>query len=87
MIDRYLTGRRMQRITRVKLPEIYVAPVAVDETDATPVRVSPPHLPVAARRHTFAEVELAVDEAAARCEARRCLRCDLEFTQGSQAIQ
>jgi len=29
----------------------------------------------------FAEVELAVSEQQAGCEAKRCLRCDLEFTQ------
>ncbi len=29
----------------------------------------------------FAEVEMSISEHAAVCEARRCLRCDLEFTQ------
>jgi NADH-quinone oxidoreductase subunit F len=85
MVDRYLTGRLMRRIVRAKLPTVYVEPVAADESDDAsadgPVRVHSPHLPVALRGKNFDEVELAISEAAALCEARRCLRCDLEFTQ------
>jgi NADPH-dependent glutamate synthase beta subunit-like oxidoreductase len=84
MIDRWLTGRNMKRITRVKLPTVYVEPVVADEDDSA-ARVVPPHLPVGRRRRSFGEVELAVSESMARCEARRCLRCDLEFTQAGQA--
>jgi hypothetical protein len=32
------------------------------------------------RRAGFAEVELCLSEVDAQREARRCLRCDLEFT-------
>ncbi|HOX27283.1 MAG TPA: NADH-ubiquinone oxidoreductase-F iron-sulfur binding region domain-containing protein [Candidatus Krumholzibacteria bacterium] len=81
MIDRYLTGKNLKRIVRVKLPTVYLEPAAVPESDETPVRVKSPHLAVAERRQNFSEVELAINEAAARCEAQRCLRCDLEFTQ------
>jgi NADH-quinone oxidoreductase subunit F len=86
MIDRFLTGKNLKRITRVKLPTVYIEPAADVESDETPVRVKTPHLPAVARRGSFSEVELAVSEAAALCEARRCLRCDLDFTQpkGSQ---
>jgi hypothetical protein len=44
-------------------------------------RASPPCLPLEVRRRSFAEVELALTVEQARQEARRCLRCDLEFTQ------
>ena len=40
-----------------------------------------PHLEPEKRAGDFAEVELGLTEGAARCEARRCLRCDLEVTQ------
>ncbi len=38
-----------------------------------------PELPLAEREANFREVELGLDEHAAREEARRCLRCDLEW--------
>jgi NADH-quinone oxidoreductase subunit F len=38
-----------------------------------------PELPLAERRCSFSEVELGLDEHAAREEAKRCLRCDLEW--------
>ncbi len=38
-----------------------------------------PELPLAERQANFREVELGLDEHAAREEARRCLRCDLEW--------
>jgi len=81
MIDRYLTGKSFKRIVKVKLPTVYLEPAAVAESDETPARVRSPHRSAAERRQSFDEVELAVSEAAARCEAQRCLRCDLEFTQ------
>jgi hypothetical protein len=43
-------------------------------------RVELPELPVDQRTGNFAEVALSIAEPAALCEARRCLRCDLEFT-------
>ena len=81
MIDRYLSNKALKRIAKVKLPEVYVAPAAEQPGDEAPARVAVPHLPVAARRGSFSEVELVISEAAALAEARRCLRCDLDFTQ------
>jgi len=83
MIGRYLSGKQMKRIARSKLPDVYVAPPAFDESDEVQQRVRVPHLPVDQRLCGFSEVELVVDENAALCEARRCLRCDLDFTKGS----
>jgi len=57
-------------------------PVQLADGDAEPAGGGrAPELPVAKRAKCFAEVELAVSEEAAVCEARRCLRCDLDFTQ------
>jgi NADPH-dependent glutamate synthase beta subunit-like oxidoreductase len=82
MIERYLTGRQMKTLPNVKLPTVYVEPLeAADEGEEVIPRVASPHLPVGERAKNFKEVELAVAEAAALVEARRCLRCDLEFTQ------
>ena len=82
MIDRHLQGRQLKLLPGVALPTVYVPPFhAGDEDDEDVARARPPHLPVAARAKSFREVELALPEPQALCEARRCLRCDLEFTQ------
>ncbi|HQJ52953.1 MAG TPA: NADH-ubiquinone oxidoreductase-F iron-sulfur binding region domain-containing protein [Planctomycetota bacterium] len=82
MIDRFLKGKLMRTLPKVTLPTVYIEPVQLPDEDAEPAgRVRAPELPVAKRAKCFAEVELAVSEEAAVCEARRCLRCDLDFTQ------
>ncbi len=84
MIDRYLRGSALRILPKVMLPTTYVAPVDIDldESGAEgPERVRAPHLVVAKRKGTFTEVEQCITEQAAVCEARRCLRCDLGFTQ------
>jgi predicted molibdopterin-dependent oxidoreductase YjgC len=43
-----------------------------------------PHAPANARIYGFSEVEEVVAADAAECEARRCLRCDLEFTKPAE---
>jgi hypothetical protein len=84
MMDRYVRGEALRQPGRVRLPETYVEPVAVDEreTDAD-ARARAPMLPALERRRSFDEVERTLSEAEARREARRCLRCDLEFTAAS----
>jgi NADPH-dependent glutamate synthase beta subunit-like oxidoreductase len=42
-------------------------------------RPAMPKLELAKREGNFREVELGLDEAAAQAEAKRCLRCDLEW--------
>jgi hypothetical protein len=82
MIDCYLHGTPMELPARKRLPEVYVEPVAVSlEDHGLDERIEPPTLPVEERKRSFAEVELCYSIEDARCEARRCLRCDLEFTQ------
>ncbi len=81
MIDRYVHGRQLKRLPRVLLPTVFVAPpVDGEESDAAPAqRVHQPCL-AAALRQGFAEVELCISDEDAIREARRCMRCDLEFT-------
>ena len=64
---RYVTPRR-------DLPQ-----TARFEDYASARRAASPKLPVAQRGCNFREVELGFAEQAAREEARRCLRCDLEW--------
>jgi NADPH-dependent glutamate synthase beta subunit-like oxidoreductase len=82
MIDRYLQGRQLRLLPSVPLPSVYVPPFSTEEEEGEPAgRAHPPHLPVAARTKNFREVDLCFSEDHALCEARRCLRCDIEFTQ------
>jgi NADH-quinone oxidoreductase subunit F len=81
VIDRYLQGEPLVRPRKPTLPERYVEPL-VPEGDGTPAgRVATPRLAIPARRRSFAEVEATLSPADAAREARRCLRCDLAFTE------
>jgi hypothetical protein len=58
--------------------------VEVDETETRETaRTHIPHLAVVKRSKNFCEVELCLSASDAMAEARRCLRCDLEFTAPS----
>jgi NADH-quinone oxidoreductase subunit F len=82
MIDRYVSGKLMKVLPKVKLPSIYVEPfMEVDEETGETYRLEIPLLPVVQRKGCFAEVELCPSEEQVLAEARRCARCDLEFTQ------
>ena len=82
MIDRWLHGRQLKRLPQVPLPTVFIAPpVEAEEGEAAPAqRVHQPCLASHRRQGNFAEVELCISEEDALREARRCLRCDLEFT-------
>jgi len=82
MIGRYLRGEAMKQGGELRLPQVYVPPVSATEEELTQQqRIAPPMVPAAARRKNFNEVELSLSVEDATREARRCLRCDLEFTQ------
>ncbi|OPZ30788.1 MAG: NADP-reducing hydrogenase subunit HndC [Lentisphaerae bacterium ADurb.BinA184] len=82
MIDRFVRGKMMKVLPKVVLPSVYIEPGQVIDEDAPPTaRVHSPELPLKKRRKNFCEVELAISPAAAKQEACRCLRCDLDFTQ------
>jgi NADH-quinone oxidoreductase subunit F len=83
MIDRYLKGKSLTVLPKAVLPTAYIPPLDADMEEGVsgPGRVSTPVLPVANRLGCFAEVDLCIGEQEALLEARRCLRCDLDFTQ------
>ena len=81
-IDRYLRGQPLHREPAARLPETYIEPAEVgDEEREHAARAEPATIPVESRRKNFAEVEMALSAEQAHAEARRCLRCDLAFTQ------
>ncbi|MFB0525646.1 MAG: FAD-dependent oxidoreductase [Phycisphaerae bacterium] len=82
VIDRYVCGQELAEPPRVKLPEVFLEPAAVSDEEFEDVpRVEPATLDAKSRKKSFAEVELPLSVEEAKREARRCLRCDLEFTQ------
>jgi NADH-quinone oxidoreductase subunit F len=82
MIGRWLRGEELDQPGQARLPSVYVEPISVDEEQAAEAdRVEPPVIPAASRTKSFDEVELPLSVEDATREARRCLRCDLEFTQ------
>ncbi|MCX5800032.1 MAG: FAD-dependent oxidoreductase [Candidatus Eisenbacteria bacterium] len=81
VIDRYLRGEELKQPTGIKLPDIYVEPAEVSEECLSAKRVETPRALVEWRKRGFAEVEMSLTVEEARCEALRCLRCDLEFTE------
>jgi NADH-quinone oxidoreductase subunit F len=85
VIDRYIHGEELAEPPRVKLPSVFVEPSLVsDEELQDAERVEPATLNAKSRKKSFAEVELALSVEQAQHEARRCLRCDLEFTRRTE---
>jgi NADH-quinone oxidoreductase subunit F len=86
MIGRYLRGEDLRQPGEAVLPEVFVEPLDIDEEAIEHAqRMEPPMIPVPARRRNYDEIELSLSVEDARMEARRCLRCDLEFTQPKDA--
>lgn len=82
VIDRYLRGKELVEPPKVKLPAVFIEPAVVsDEELEDAARVEPATLDAKSRKKNFAEVERQLSVEQATREARRCLRCDLEFTQ------
>ena len=82
IIDRYLRGEELTEPPRVKLPGVFIEPAVVsDEENGEVTRVEPATLSAKSRKKSFTEVELPLSVEQATLEARRCLRCDLEFTR------
>ncbi len=85
IIDRYLRGEELIEPPRSKRPQAFIEPAALDQDQPDDVpRAEPPVLSAKSRKTSFAEVEMAFSAEQAVCEARRCLRCDLEFTGRKQ---
>ncbi|MFH1731023.1 MAG: FAD-dependent oxidoreductase, partial [Planctomycetota bacterium] len=86
VIGRYLRGQELAASPRPNLPEVYVEPreVSEEEPEAAP-RAEPAAVPAEKREGRFMEIEKTLSVEEATCEARRCLRCDLEFTRPPNA--
>lgn len=85
VIDRYLRGEPLIEPAGAILPTVFLEPAVVGSEELeNAARAVPPALPVKGRRKNFNEVERSLSEEQARAEARRCLRCDLAFTQEGQ---
>ncbi|MHC4558372.1 MAG: FAD-dependent oxidoreductase [Planctomycetota bacterium] len=82
VIDRYIHGKELIEPPKVKLPSVFVEPAVVsDEELEDAERVEPATLNAKSRKKNFVEVEMTLTSEQASHEARRCLRCDLDFTQ------
>jgi len=82
IIERYLSGKELREPPETKLPKFFIEPAEIrDEEYEEAARVEPATISVKSRKNSFAEVEMALSKEEATREARRCLRCDLEFTQ------
>jgi NADH-quinone oxidoreductase subunit F len=81
-IDRYLRGESLETPILPSMPEVYIEPWTLTEAEQEDQRRSrPPKVTAKERRKSLVEVEKALSAKEARRESRRCLRCDLEFTQ------
>ncbi|UCD16721.1 MAG: FAD-dependent oxidoreductase [Candidatus Zixiibacteriota bacterium] len=82
MIDRFLRDEKTELIAAPILPHVYIEPSdAYQKGEAPENRTEIKHTRAAERVASFNEVEFTLSKDEAICEARRCLRCDLEFTQ------
>jgi len=71
-----------------KLPTVFIEPATVDEVEIeNSTRAEPPSLAPSERIKNFREVTMVLPENLARSECRRCLRCDLAFTQEKSTDQ
>jgi len=77
-VDVWLRTGKTQRV-RFETPRHDIPLVHDLAQYAETRRAINPKLSVAERERTFREVELGLDERTAQQEARRCLRCDLEW--------
>jgi NADPH-dependent glutamate synthase beta subunit-like oxidoreductase len=86
VIQRYLQGRDLVAPAEPRLPTFYIEPtLAAPEDGGALRRVHAPMRSPEQRRRSFVEVEQTLSPADADREARRCLRCDLEFTSSPEA--
>ena len=82
MIDRYLKGEKLTQPVDIHLPTFYIEPAEISEEERSKLaRVTLKTLPVKSRINNFKEVESVISVTDAVKEAKRCLRCDIEFTQ------
>jgi len=82
IIDRFMRGEKLVQKAKPSLPDIYLPPSAAnDDKTLSQTRTELQRAPAEWRKRNFSEVEVSFSIEEATCEARRCLRCDLEFTK------
>ncbi len=82
MIERYLRDEPLEQDGEVRRPSVYVPPVQAESAGSFEApRVDLPRLGARERAKNFLEVEKTLSKEDAVREARRCLRCDLEFVR------
>ncbi len=85
VIGRYLRGEVLYQPAEARRPHHYIESCTLSEEALAEIRrADPPLLPIEVRRRSFSEVELCLSAEDASREAKRCLRCDLEFTRPKQ---
>ena len=85
VINRYLGGKELTEPPKIKLPTVFLEPADISDEELEDVaRVEPATLDAKSRKKNSAEVEMPLSVEQATREARRCLRCDLEFTRRSE---
>ncbi|MBN2545443.1 MAG: FAD-dependent oxidoreductase [Spirochaetes bacterium] len=84
IIDLYLQGKELKLPNKVSIPDVYIESLVLNEDLSKFQRVNQPFIPVEKRKNNFKEIELTISEAEAVLEAKRCMRCDLEFTQPTE---
>jgi hypothetical protein len=77
-VDHWLKTGEYKR-PRYETERVDVAQLYNLDEYANATRPHVPELPLVNRAGTFKEVELGFDERTVREEAKRCLRCDLEW--------
>jgi len=79
-VDHYLRTGQVEKVVTLPGYEVVDQPFSLDDyADALPPEMN--ELFVEERRASFREVELGLEEQAAREECKRCLRCDLEWLE------
>jgi NADH-quinone oxidoreductase subunit F len=86
VIGRWLRGEDLKQPQAHRLPMTFVEPAFLDEEEpANAQRAEPPMPRPESRIQSFEEVECSLSVEDATKEARRCLRCDLEFTRPAES--
>lgn len=82
IIDQYIREGEVKWHPEIKLPEVYIEPTQEEDEDLDAnKRVDTPKIPIKKRKQSFAEIESSFSQEEATLEAKRCMRCDLEFTE------
>ena len=81
MMDRYIKGEDLRQPDAVPLPDVYIEPPELEEGEASAPRGHCPMVSAEDRTSSFVEVEQSFNRQDALQEAKRCLRCDLEFVK------